>query len=353
VTFISTVGFFGAQLVNDVLTDTIVVAIGRYKTQFDAAYCRRSKMSDDKFFTDLTATTSLGQAASTVLARRLQSVRHYLSKAVEKPGKNPEDVHDLRVATRRATAALGVFGPLLDADLYRKARNVLRQTRRCAGSIRDLDVFLARLDTVQPNAPCAPGIYAIAGYCIARRHMCQQALVSLREDLSSTLEKVHKRLSRAHSYASARQTLGAWAQKQVPLFVSEVQQAAAGDLRRPEQLHALRVAGKHLRYAMEVFAGCYPPVWIAQLYARVGTMQEILGALNDTQMALRFVQEFTQASQHYARSFAKKCRPGCLYLRRLFAAQAKEQTKTFRQFWKTWQKENVLERIRRTVAVVA
>jgi len=58
-------------------------------------------------------------------------------------------------------------------------------------------------------------------------------------------------------------------------------EAAAGELTDPHALHAFRIQGKQVRYAMEVFAGAFDPEFRRTLYPLVATLQERLGEVND------------------------------------------------------------------------
>jgi integrase/recombinase XerD len=63
-------------------------------------------MADGKWIPGLTAEMPVAEAARAVLAARFEVVRHCLPLAVEKPYEDVEHVHQLRVGTRRAGAAL-------------------------------------------------------------------------------------------------------------------------------------------------------------------------------------------------------------------------------------------------------
>ena len=93
-----------------------------------------------KWFLTLTAATPVRAAARTVLAARAATVEHYLERVASGLGQNPEDVHQLRVATRRMTAGLSVFKSAVTPQLHRRLRRALRRLRRAAGAVRDLDV---------------------------------------------------------------------------------------------------------------------------------------------------------------------------------------------------------------------
>ena len=60
-------------------------------------------------------------------------------------GHDPEDLHDLRVATRRLRAILRAARPLLDPEWTAALRDELRWLTGVLGPVRDLDVLIERL----------------------------------------------------------------------------------------------------------------------------------------------------------------------------------------------------------------
>src|SRR5258707_4887072 len=104
-------------------------------------------MPDGKWITYLRPDTGLTEAARHVLFVRLQVVCDYLPRAMYEADHDPENVHQLRVGTRRAGAALRIFADCLPKRLYDKTRKSLRSLRRSAGAARDWDVFLETLQT--------------------------------------------------------------------------------------------------------------------------------------------------------------------------------------------------------------
>src|SRR5437763_965344 len=99
-------------------------------------------MADGKWISGLTPDTPLGEAAREVLAVRLGVVAECLPPAVGGADGDPEHVHRLRVATRRAAAALRIFADCLPGKARKATRRRLRAVRRAAGEARDWDVFL-------------------------------------------------------------------------------------------------------------------------------------------------------------------------------------------------------------------
>ena len=60
----------------------------------------------------------------------------------------------------------------------------------------------------------------------------------------------------------------------------------------PESLHQLRIVGKRLRYAMELFAGAYPSSFRDSLYPLIEQLQGLLGTVNDHAVARERFREW-------------------------------------------------------------
>src|SRR5438445_799947 len=99
-------------------------------------------MAEGKWIGGLTADMRLTDAAKRILSVRLRAVGEVLPRAVQEADCDPEYVHQLRVATRRADAALRIFSACLPRKTYKAARRRLRGLRQAAGAARDWDVFL-------------------------------------------------------------------------------------------------------------------------------------------------------------------------------------------------------------------
>src|SRR5262249_46028634 len=103
----------------------------------------------------------------------------FLPLAIEQPYKDPEHVHQLRVGTRRAGAALRAFKGCLPRKHRLATRDSLRTIRRAAGDARDWDVFLLGLPTAKalPAARGKPALDFLAGYAVGERSAAQGRLV--------------------------------------------------------------------------------------------------------------------------------------------------------------------------------
>src|SRR5262245_28181867 len=86
------------------------------------------------------------EVARAALAERLLAVSHFLDKSI---GGSHEAgaIHQLRVWTRRTSAALKLFEPAVPGSHRKWMKKTLRKLRRTAGAVRDCDVHLERLQS--------------------------------------------------------------------------------------------------------------------------------------------------------------------------------------------------------------
>src|ERR1051326_1289302 len=98
----------------------------------------------DKWASDVSTGASIAKVAISTLNGRLDAVLHYLPLAALQPD-DPENVHQLRVWTRRATAALRLYEHLVPKRQFAWLQKALRRIRRAANDARDCDVLIGRL----------------------------------------------------------------------------------------------------------------------------------------------------------------------------------------------------------------
>jgi CHAD domain-containing protein len=299
-------------------------------------------MAEGKWIHDLTAATPLADAARRVLAVRLEVVRDMLPLALHDADKDPEHVHQLRVSTRRAGAALDTFAACLPGKVYQKARRKLRAIRRAAGAARDWDVFLAELADREKRQPekHRPGLDFLFGVATGRRMQAQEQLreaspqdpLALDRLLGKTLEAV-----RAPSAAAAEADLLDLARSRLSTLLEELDQAAAQDLEDYGRLHRVRILGKRLRYAMEIFADCFEAPFREEMYPAVEEMQEILGRANDSHVAS---QRLLALRDYLARARSaewKHLKLGVEGLLRYHQRRLPDQRRHFLKWWERWQ----------------
>ncbi|CAN5828170.1 inorganic triphosphatase [soil metagenome] len=214
-------------------------------------------------------------------------LRGHLQRMLEREGPMRAGdglaLKQMRVAARRMRATWRLFEGAYQPATERRYVRELRLVARRLGKVRDLDVLLDQL-------PPEPALAALAEHWRARR---QAAWLKLMETLDSddyqTFVADYRRFTETAGQANGaqaglrvRDAAGSrlWA-------AYETVRAYQPGLAQTEvaTLHALRVEGKRLRYALETFAPVLPRRSAKELLARLTRLQDHLGALNDADVA--------------------------------------------------------------------
>jgi CHAD domain-containing protein len=298
-------------------------------------------MAQGKWISDLKPETPLAEAARHVLFVRLQVVRDYLPRAALEADKDMEYVHQLRGGTRRADAALHIFAECLPRKTYRKARRRLRKIRRAAGAARDWDVFLADLLHREQNADAKHrgGLDFLVGYALGQRAAAHAELEAVYQKEGPTFEAFLLRTIEAIRPPDGPSSPTILVDLARPVLFSclkELEQAALGDLSDYAQLHQVRIAGKRLRYAMEVFADCFDATFRETLYPRIEQLQEILGRANDSHVALERLSDLRTRLQAICPTAWPRLQPGFEQLLRSHQRRLPQERRRFLQWWDQW-----------------
>lgn len=298
-------------------------------------------MADGKWIEGLTREMPVHDAARIVFTTRFAVVRDTLPAAVERFVEDVEHVHRLRVGTRRAGAALRLLADDLPEKWTKAAKKSLRALRRAAGDARDWDVFILALAESKPLTTAAgkPTLDFLLGYALNERARAQQALVEasahagpefyhLCEQLPATIER-HR--------TSNSDTLGDLADERMQSLFAEFRTALDANPTAPADLHQLRIRGKHVRYAMELFTGCFPPAFKDVQYPAIESLQEILGAMQDAHVGLSRLESIRSHVQQIMPAEWTRLRTGITGLitalkRKLPAGR--KQFQTWRTAWK-------------------
>jgi CHAD domain-containing protein len=298
-------------------------------------------MADGKWIEDVQPYMPLGEAARHVLRLRLDVVRDALPLAVHESHLDPEHVHRLRVATRRADAAFRIFRASLPDKLFRAARRRLRRVRRAAGAARDWDVFLLDLIERRGQRPDGEraGLEFLLGYAFGQRQAAQPGLEATATGNIPGLDVFIDETVAAVRDADNGDTLLQLARPLLSVLLNCLEAAAGGDLSDYAHLHQVRIAGKRLRYAMEVFGNVFPPELRESIYPRVEAMQEILGYANDSHVASGHLTALRERLKTTGLAEWKRVRTGFEAVLRFHNARLPQQRRSFLSWWKQWSKD--------------
>ncbi len=301
-------------------------------------------MSGGKWVTGLTPEMPADGAARVVLSVRLSAVRHHLPLAAERAGEDAEHVHQLRVATRRAGAALRTFRDFLPKKALRGAKAALRSVRRAAGEARDWDVFLDRLAASKAlrTAGRRPAGDFLAGYALGFRAAAQEVLATAAAEQAAAVETLGSDLPaavRRPKSADAPRTLAEHGRVVLgELFARFCAEVDAGPA-SPAELHRLRITAKRLRYAIEVFAGCFPPPLKEAVYPAVEQAQELLGAVQDGHVAAERLEHVAALVRSLRPALAAKVGPGLTALTEETRRRTEEHEQAFRAWAEQWRRQ--------------
>jgi triphosphatase len=212
-------------------------------------------------------------------------------------GEDAEELHDMRVATRRMRAAMKIFEKPLPVRAQR-FRDEFKWIAGALGEVRDLDVQLERLESWISSA--SPGD--------------REPLEALRAVFQERRKKARRSMLRrlnSRRYARLVESFGAFVERgpsrraqasRLPI------EAAGPDLvRKPyrklrklgdplseessgEEYHELRKKGKRLRYALEFLSDIYQDP-AKDLIKALKELQDVLGDHQDAEVAVAHLRE--------------------------------------------------------------
>ena len=238
---------------------------------------------------DLGADASAGNVVRRAIA--LSAIRLIRHDPVVRLDTDPEGVHQARVATRRLRSDLRTFRPLIDTTWSSTLRDELGWLADLLGDVRDGDVLLERLR--HRVAELSEG---------GERDSATAVLATLEQERnvahSALLEALRSRrylrllddLVAAANAPALREKASEPASDVVPELVRrpwhklEKRAGKLGESPTDEDLHAVRIRTKRVRYAAEAAEPIVGKP--ARAFAKAAEqLQDVLGELNDAVVA--------------------------------------------------------------------
>ncbi len=216
-------------------------------------------------------------------------------------GEDPEELHGMRVATRRMRAAWRVFGDGFRPGRTAKFRRRLRTVAARLGTVRDLDVLIEATEAFAATLPAGDGD-GLEPLLASWREQREAGRRLLLEELDSG---GHQRF--VDDYRNFVLTPGAGIQPVDPTNPHRVRDTAGSRIWTAYEhvrafesvlkwadvttLHQLRIEAKRLRYTLEFVREALGPEAPA-LISRVVALQDHLGAMNDADIASHKARAF-------------------------------------------------------------
>ncbi len=246
--------------------------------------------------TGITETSTMGELAYAVVRRQLAILR--AKEPGTRLGEDPEELHDMRVATRRLRAALSLFAEVLPvrAQVFRQELGWLG---RVLGAVRDLDVQLAGLaDMAATTSGWSDGMRDEGHDPVADlSELLGRAREAARVDMLGALDSVRwerlaKGLAALAQQGPARRSVATRVPAVIgmPALVVARHDAVAKAAKRARKsdlvgdFHRLRIRCKRLRYALEFTSEVYAGR-TARYVRELTAVQDELGLMQDAEVA--------------------------------------------------------------------
>jgi CHAD domain-containing protein len=241
-----------------------------------------------------------GDAASgilLVLCARFDEMASHRDAALD--WKDPEGVHDMRVASRRLRSALRDFSPYIRERLLNTCAKQIKEIAQCLGRVRDLDVSIATLEKLASRCPAdvLPGIERLIQERIRRREPERDLLERILakgkfEQLVSEFHEASRRATRpkvSKNKDVTEPSFRATSREIIAKRVDELERIGSTVFEpfRQKRLHRMRIAAKRVRYSIQLFAQCLPDT-VNVVAETVARLQGSLGDLHDADV---FIQD--------------------------------------------------------------
>jgi len=260
--------------------------------------------------------------------------------------RDPEAIHQMRVALRRLRSAIRVFRPVVDGPQLAAARAEIAWLLAHLGPARDDHVFLAEIvePVVAAHPETAPLAALRAQWLAEHEANMAAALAAVADRRFTTLMLTVAEWVEAGDWQRNPDTqerldepVTPFARRVLSKRDKRLRHAGGDDLSKlsPEDLHAIRILGKQLRYAGEFFAPLFPSKSGGAFLTVLTDLQGVLGQLNDIAVA---ASRLAGGSHDGARAWAAGLVAGWHAGRRpqLLAEAADEWTRyrKAKRFWK-------------------
>ncbi len=222
---------------------------------------------------------------ATFLDSWVEELRRLAPKALR--ASDSTAIHHARVTTRRLKAAVDLLQPILPQETLEDFAGVLKKLRRALGPLRDSQVMAGHLESYKRSAKLAPAADWFLKLLETRRKELERK-AARKAPVNEVLKDLGAWWAMEQELRGAAQASGSLVKRIVPKrlesFVQRANHLAELRTTDPSQqhddVHALRIDGKVLRYTMEmaVPAGFDIP---APLFKAFKKLQEALGLWHD------------------------------------------------------------------------
>lgn len=252
-------------------------------------------------------------------------------------GNDIEGVHQMRIALRRLRTLFNLYEPLIPPTSHRKLRRKLKWIAKALGVARDWDVFAETLRIINKQLP-KDNLLKGLKKAVSQQQHCAYTNVRtlLRSPRYSRLllqislwltQQDWRRECNAENLARLNQPVKEFASDMLRKYRRKITKRGEqlGEI-NAEQRHLLRIAVKELAYGLRFFAALYPIESVTAYKKILSQLQDELGILNDTRVALQLLNQTdlaVDAQVHY-------------FLRGWYVYQQVERSTRLTAVWQTF-----------------
>jgi CHAD domain-containing protein len=240
---------------------------------------------------EITLNERADRAAAAVLEDLLVAIEDNYAGAID--GRDPEALHDFRVALRRSRAVQRELKAAFPKAQLAGFRSEFRWLQRATSDARDMDVYVHGFDSLRELVPPASraDLQPLLALLIERRRRArcemEEALrspraIRLLAEWGALLQATAE--SPGHDGPEGSRPIGELAGARIrKLYRRMVRMGRPiGPSSPPESYHELRKQGKELRYMLELFgAPLYPSDVVKPMIKTLKALQDVLGHHQD------------------------------------------------------------------------
>ena len=202
-----------------------------------------------------------------------------------------EDIHDIRVASRRLRTGIPIFSSCFEGKEAAKWLKALKSLTNSLGDARDSDVFIKYLSRYE-NQPLTEIVERLKvsrekSYIFAKKRISQMHKSGILEDIISNLKEINCSDKNCYSLGLANICVRYSAVEKYSRNLDDVYDKTGH--------HKMRIAVKKFRYCLEVFSPLFDDKLSAEL-ASLKELQDSLGKMHDFDVFLEKIPEIIRES---------------------------------------------------------
>jgi CHAD domain-containing protein/adenylate cyclase class IV len=283
------------------------------------------------------ASSTWGEAALHVFAQEIRRILKH--EAGTRLGEDAEELHQMRVGTRRLRSALRLFEPAMKLPKHAR-RRAIGTLAQVLGSVRDLDVQIEMLQGYATKSLPEKEEIALTDYIAHLAETRDQQRSVMTAYLNS--EDYRQFRAASESYIESPCFRRSGEEPLYNLLPALLKEQFETLWVHPgwgepdsETLHALRIAVKRVRYILEFFLDCYGK-GMRSFYQELKRLQEDLGIIHDCDVLTGVLQQTGKAFPRLNTRIRQERRNALRRFRRLREKLTHQKSRSAVAAWAGW-----------------